>query len=206
MLQEFFPVLEGVPMGDLWILLFWGVLILLPLVLGLWIWLQKSPRSGAGVFSFSFGAAILGVFYAAKGDGYGVRRLLMGTLVFLWGAYLLRLFWVPLDADSETEAPLVPSFLTLLGGAILAVFLSIPFALLAIDPWQQLTLYEWLGLLIWIGGMAGHIADDSRCPLFEWVIWIAYCVAALATPFGAWTVLCPLVLLIILKPFQNIQA
>ncbi len=78
--------------------------------------------------------------------------------------------------------------------------------MLANEPWQQVTLYEWLGLLLWLVGMAGHMVDESRRSLFEWLIWIAYCIAALATPFGAWTILCPLILLYFLKPFQNIPA
>ena len=40
MIQEFFPVLDAVPMGDLWVLLIWGFGIALLYALAFWFWLK----------------------------------------------------------------------------------------------------------------------------------------------------------------------
>ncbi len=108
--------------------------------------------------------------------------------------------------------------------ALLAVVLSIPFALLAMDPLQRITGYEWLGLSLWVIAFWGeYVADSqlkhfkadpenqglvcqeglwyhSRHPnyFFEWMIWVAYFVSALATSYGAWTIICPMLMLFLL--------
>ena len=115
---------------------------------------------------------------------------------------------------------------------VLVVLLSIPFALLALDPLDRITGYEWAGLLLWaiaLGGEMisdaqlkhfkadpdneGHVCDvglwhHSRHPnyFFEWLVWVSYFIAALATDYGLWTIICPLVMLFFLLRVTGIPA
>jgi steroid 5-alpha reductase family enzyme len=234
MFQEFFPVLDAVPMGDLWILLVLGLFIVGIWMFVLWLWHFKLQNAGVVDFGWASGLAILGLFYAVKGEGYGPRRLLMGMMVVFWGG---RLAWHLLTDRILAGKPEDPRYVAIrerwqsrLGlkfffffefQALLAVLLSVPFALLAIDPLDRISGYEWAGLLIWMEGVVGESLADSQlkrfkedpenqgrvCQVglwyysrhpnyfFEWLIWVAYFVAALATPYGPWTIVCPLLML-----------
>src|ERR1700747_2904789 len=90
MIQEFFPVLDAVPMGDLWVLLLWGLLAMGAWMFVLWLWHFKLQNAGVVDFGWASGLAFLGILYAFKADGYGPRRWLIGSMVFLWGG---RLAW-----------------------------------------------------------------------------------------------------------------
>jgi steroid 5-alpha reductase family enzyme len=113
--------------------------------------------------------------------------------------------------------------------ALFGVFLSIPWVLLAVEPLQRITAYEWAGFLLWLIGVAGatvsetqlkHFMSDPdnegqpcqvgfwhyfRHPdyVFEGLVWFAYFLAALSTPYGAWTILCPLFVLVWRAPRAN---
>jgi steroid 5-alpha reductase family enzyme len=234
MFQEFFPVLEGVPMGDLWVLLAWGLLFMMVWMFLLWLWHFKLQNAGVVDFGWASGLMILGIFYAVKADGYTPRRWLIGMMVGLWGG---RLAWHLLKDRILGDKPEDARYATLrarwethLGikfffffqlQAIVAVFLSIPFALLSVDSLDRITGFEWLGLLIWVMAFLGEVMADaqlkqfkadpdneghvcqgglwyySRHPnyFFEWLIWVAYFVAALESDYGIWTVVCPLLML-----------
>ena len=104
--------------------------------------------------------------------------------------------------------------------AVLNVILSIPFLLMVMNDRPGITVLEWAGLCIWIIAVTGEgIADYqlklfkknpankgkvcdrglwyySRHPnyFFEWMIWIAYFVAALSSPYGWISIICPLLM------------
>jgi steroid 5-alpha reductase family enzyme len=200
MLQEFFPILEGAPMGDLWILLALGSLFMICWMLILWVWQWKRQVSGMENAGWSSGLGVVVLLYAIKADGYGPRRFLIAVLAALSSVFLARRFWV-------TGEPTAPSgfkglFLFEIR-AIQAVFLSLPMALLVIDPLPTITVYEWIGLLIWVLGMAGQIFMEERRSFYEWLVWLSYFIAALTTPYGGWTILCPLLMLVVLRPFKH---
>jgi steroid 5-alpha reductase family enzyme len=238
MLQEFFPVLDAVPMGDLWILLMWGLLLMTVWMFALWLWHFKLRNAGLLIFGWASGLAFLGVFYAIKADGYGPRRFLIATMALLWGGRLAWRQWSDRIGGAKAEDPRLAAtrerwqnrvgmkFLLLFEWrALLAVVLSIPFALLALDPLQRITGYEWLGFGLWVvalwgefvadsqlkhfksePGNEGRVCEDglwyhSRHPnyFFEWLIWCAFFLSALATSYGAWTIICPLLMLILLR-------
>src|ERR1019366_6981086 len=104
--QEFFPILEGAPLGGLWLLLIGGVL-----AMGVWmfvLWLVHYKLENAGVMDFGWasGLAFLGVYYAIMAEGYAPRRWLIGTMVLVWG---VRLSW-RLLAERILGQPEDPSF------------------------------------------------------------------------------------------------
>ena len=202
-------------MGGLWMLLIYGVLIVALWMFVLWLVHFKLQNAGVVEFGWASSLAFLGAFYAIKADGYGPRRWLIGMMVLLWGG---RLAWQLLSDRVLSGKPEDPAyavvrdrwprwaglrFLVLFESrALLAVVLSLPFALLAVDPWPQITVYEWVGLILWLAAMAGTWVTDPqlrRHSFLEWLIWAAYSIAALETPYGAWTILCPLAMLFSLR-------
>ena len=105
--------------------------------------------------------------------------------------------------------------------ALLLALLSAPALLVCMNPLPQLQLTEWMGLAIWVVALSGESTADrqlqrfrtnpanrgavcdiglwrySRHPnyFFEWLIWVAYLVFALASPFGWLTIYCPALML-----------
>jgi steroid 5-alpha reductase family enzyme len=212
MFQEFFPILEGAPMGGFWLLLIYG-----SLAVALWmfvLWLLHFKLQNAGVMDFGWASSLmfLGVFDALKADGYGPRRWLIGTMAFVWGG---QLAWRLLSERILGENPEDPRYadlrerwrgwaglrllISFAWRALLAVLFSIPFALLSVDPLAEITVYEWIGLAVWAAALFGGWRTDVRLKrhaLFEGLIWTAYFASALATPYGAWTIVFPLMMLL----------
>jgi steroid 5-alpha reductase family enzyme len=113
---------------------------------------------------------------------------------------------------------------------IFNVILSIPFIFILSNRLEAFHPLEILGVLIWIGGLLGEsIADRqlhvfvknkankgkicqeglwgySRHPnfFFEWVMWIAYAVIALGSPFGIWGIIAPVFMLFLLMKVTGI--
>jgi steroid 5-alpha reductase family enzyme len=105
--------------------------------------------------------------------------------------------------------------------AVLIVVLSVPILLICSNPRPHLAGIEYAGVLVWLIALAGEAVADrqlqrfkadrgnrgdicqtglwrySRHPnyFFEWLIWVAYFLLALAVPGGWWTVYCPLLML-----------
>lgn len=121
--------------------------------------------------------------------------------------------------------------------AALALFLSIPFALVMSDVNSALSIFGITGVSIWVIAVAGEsIADAqlrsfksdpknkgkvcerglwyySRHPnyFFEWLIWVAFFVFAMGSPYGFVSIICPLVMLYFLVkvtgiPYTEIQS
>jgi steroid 5-alpha reductase family enzyme len=95
-----------------------------------------------------------------------------------------------------------------------------------------MSVFEWLGAIVWLVALAGESIADSQlksfksrpvnkgkvCQIglwrysrhpnyfFEWLIWVAYFVFALASPFGSLSILCPLLMLYFLFKVTGIPA
>jgi steroid 5-alpha reductase family enzyme len=122
-------------------------------------------------------------------------------------------------------------FFFLFQGA-LDLFLGIPFLLAAVNPAPRIALLEWAGFGIWAVAIAGETSADralerfkddpgnrgktcrdglwkySRHPnyFFEWLVWIAYAVFALASPWGWIALACPALMLYFLLRVTGIPA
>lgn len=116
--------------------------------------------------------------------------------------------------------------------ALLDVLLSLPMLLAALNPAPQLSPLEYAGVGLWLLAVVGEsIADAqlaafkrdpgnrrrvcqqglwrySRHPnyFFEWFIWVAWMVYALASPWGLWSVICPALMLFFLFRVTGIPA
>ncbi len=110
------------------------------------------------------------------------------------------------------------------------VFLAIPFFIITANTNPELSALEYAGTALWIIGLLGEsIADNqmkifkkdpankgkvcniglwnySRHPnyFFEWLMWLAYFIFALASPYGYLAVISPLVILYLLLKVTGI--
>jgi len=115
----------------------------------------------------------------------------------------------------------VKSFFFFQFQALLDVLLSLPFLWMALNPNPGLNGWEMAGLLLWIVALTGESLADaqlkrfkaslankgktcrvglwnySRHPnyFFEWLIWVAFFVAAMGSPWGWTSILCPVLML-----------
>ncbi len=122
-------------------------------------------------------------------------------------------------------------FFFLFQGA-LDLFLAIPFLLAAVNPAPRISPLEWAGLLMWAVAIAAETFADralerfkanpanrgrtcreglwkySRHPnyFFEWLVWVAYAVFALASPWGWIALGCPALMLYFLLCVTGIPA
>lgn len=116
--------------------------------------------------------------------------------------------------------------------ALLDVFLSLPFLLAVLNTDPRISLLEWLGLGLAAVSIVGESLADgqlhrfksdpgnrgkvcqtglwrySRHPnyFFEWLIWCAYFLFALASPYGYLAIVCPLLMLYFLFRVTGIPA
>lgn len=115
---------------------------------------------------------------------------------------------------------------------VLDLFLGIPFLLAAGNPAPRIAPLEWAGFGIWLIAIAGETCADralerfkadpahrgktcreglwkySRHPnyFFEWLVWIAYAVFSLASPWGWIALACPALMLYFLLRVTGIPA
>jgi steroid 5-alpha reductase family enzyme len=115
---------------------------------------------------------------------------------------------------------------------LLIVLLSVPFALVWVSGPSQPGLWEWLGFALWLVAVLGESAADrqlqtfksdprnhgktcrvglwrySRHPnyFFEWLVWMAFFIFALGTPWGWTAFYAPLLMLWFLWKFTGIPA
>lgn len=116
--------------------------------------------------------------------------------------------------------------------ALLNVILSVPLLLVAVNPRSELSPLEWLGCALWIIAVAGESLADrqlrafksdlanrgkvcnlglwrySRHPnyFFEWLVWVALFVFALASPYGFVSIIAPALMLYFLLRVTGIPA
>lgn len=114
----------------------------------------------------------------------------------------------------------------------LNVLLSVPFLVMCFDPFPSLGFPEWAALALWGIAMAGEAAADaqlkafkanpanrgnvcetglwnySRHPnyFFEWLIWVAYFLAACLSPWGWLAFVSPALMLFFLLKVTGIPA
>jgi len=116
--------------------------------------------------------------------------------------------------------------------ALLDVVLSLPMLLAAMNPEPELSVLEYAGVALWLVAVIGESVADaqlaafkrnpanrgrvcqaglwrySRHPnyFFEWFIWVAWLVYALASPWGWLAVVCPALMLFFLFRVTGIPA
>jgi len=139
-----------------------------------------------------------------------------------------------LRAEWEAKGVDVPRrfLLFFLFQGLLDVFLSIPMLVAVLNPEPRFSAWEVAGASLWLVSVAGESAADaqlerfkadpanrgrtcdaglwrySRHPnyFFEWLVWVAWLVFALGSPWGGAAALCPALMLFFLLRVTGIPA
>lgn len=216
-------------MNDLLPLFYVGGVVLLVLFSLTWLIQLRTMNAGVVDTVWSASFPILAMIYFVLVDGYVPRQLLVLLVVTVWGfrlaGYLyLRTIGHPEDvryAALRKEWGQKQNILMLrfyYFQAILALTLSLPFALMMVNTTPSLHYYEVGGACLWLVALIGESTADqqlkkfkedptnkgkicdqglwyySRHPnyFFEWLIWVSYFIMALDSAWGFASIICPL--------------
>jgi len=210
-----------------------GWLLMTAIMAGLWL-VQKIRQDASLVdVAWSAGLGILAIFYALTAHGYPPRRFLLALLVGVW-AFRLALYlffnrvWGKLeDGRYQTlrqqwgEKAQPYFFIFFQAQALLDVIFSLPFLVVANNPEPMFSWWEFAGVAVWLGAVAGETLADrqlagfrtdprnrgkscrvglwrySRHPnyFFEWLHWWTYVLMAIGTSSWWLTLIGPALML-----------
>lgn len=114
--------------------------------------------------------------------------------------------------------------------AVLIAVLSIPMLIVMENPAPGLSIFEWSGILLWLAALIGEAEADRQLALFkrnpenkgkvcqsglwnysrhpnyffEWLVWVAYFVFALGSPYGWLSIGGPVIMFVILTRLTGI--
>jgi steroid 5-alpha reductase family enzyme len=124
--------------------------------------------------------AVLALFYAIMGDGYGPRKLLFFLMVSTWSIrlayYLFKRIKGHHPAEDARYAQLrkewepAPNFRFLVFFELQGIFnilLSIPFLLVCMNSKVVLLPVEFLGAAVWLVGVIGESTSDGQLSRFK---------------------------------------
>ncbi len=206
-------------------------------------WLIQLETKNAAIVDSIWSASfpMLALIYFFLTDGFYKRNALILMMVFIWGIRLASYLFIRASSHPEDirytvlreqwgtrQNILMLRFFYFQG--ILALILSLPFALVMRNSSHELKIVEWIGAAIWVIGVTGESIADwqlkkfksdssnkgricevglwnySRHPnyFFEWLVWVAYFVFALGSPYGWISVTCPAAILYFLLKVTGI--
>ncbi len=145
------------------------------------LWLIHFPMRNAAIVDVGWagGLALLGILYAALGDGLAVRRYLIGGMAAVWGLRLAlhlltdRILGHPEEGRYQelrrkwgTNIEL-KFFFFYQFQAVLCMVLAAPYYLAARNPAPELGWLEWAGLGVWLVGVCGESMADRQLAKFK---------------------------------------
>ncbi len=229
-------------MSDIIPLFLIGGLALLVLFTLTWL-LQLQTKNAAivdTIWSASF--PLLAIIYFILVNGYLPRQLLLLAVVGVWGIRLAlhlyaRTVGHPEDVRytalrkewGEKQNILMLRFYYF--QTILALVLSLPFALIMVNTTPDLNYFEIAGASLWLIAVVGESTADyqlnkfredpsnkgkvcdhglwyySRHPnyFFEWLIWVAFFIMSLGSAWGFISIICPVAMFYFLTKVTGIK-
>jgi steroid 5-alpha reductase family enzyme len=183
-------------------------------------WLMQRALNNAGIVdvTWSYNFLFIVLVFVMMSDGNLTRKLLIAGMVAAWsirlGTHLLiRVGGHIKEEDGRykqlrtdwSENLQFKFFMFFQFQGVLNLLLSLPFLLVCLNKDNEITLLEQSGVLKKFKSVPsnkGKVCDvglwsASRHPnyFFEWLIWVAYCVFALSSPYGWLSVICPALML-----------
>jgi steroid 5-alpha reductase family enzyme len=224
-------------------MLFQGFVLVVATMMATWLYSLRIKNAGIVDITWSALFSLLVFIYAAFGEGFAPRKILIAAMVGIWSLRLAAHLFTRVKSEHPTEdkryAALRKSWEPNEDYRFLAFFqlqgltnllLSIPFALICINISPELSPLELVAVLLWLVAILGEAASDrqlsrfkhdpqnkgktcdvgfwkySRHPnyFFEWLIWCAFFLFALASPWGWITVYCPILMFLLLTRVTGI--
>lgn len=156
-----------------------GAALVAALMFALWLIHLRTGNAAIVDAGWAGGLAMLGVLYAALGEGYEPRRVLIGGMTAIWGirlaVFLLatRIIGHPEEGRYQelrrkwvTNLP--QKFLAFFQfQALTCVLLAIPFQLAAMNRAPGITWLEWTAVMLWAGAMSGEAIADAQLDRFK---------------------------------------
>jgi steroid 5-alpha reductase family enzyme len=214
------------------------------LMLALWLIHLRLRNASIVDPGWAGSLALLGVIYAAVTGRYPARAVLIAAMAAIWGLrlalYLLltRVIGHPeegryVELRKQWGGRVELKFLVFFEcQALLAIVLSVPFLLAALNPEPRLSAFEYAGAALWTVAFIGEVTADwqlqrfkrdpvhrghtcrvglwrySRHPnyFFEWLIWVGFAVFALGSHYGYLGLASPLLMLLFLFRITGIPA
>ena len=210
------------------------------------LWLVSLRLKNAGLVDLGWVTGLVGTewIYFWKAQGFGPRKFLIFLMVSLWGLRLAAHLAARLARDPSEDARyqkireawktrlnLKFLFFFLFQG-VLVVVLSLPFLIASIHEANTLSIFEGLGLGIWVIAISGEALADaqlkcfksdpahkpkvcqaglwnySRHPnyFFEWLVWVSFFIFALGSRGGWMGVISPALMLYLLLFVSGVPA
>ena len=202
-------------------------------MLGLWWFQCWYENAGIADFGYCVIFIVVSMVYAVVLPGDPLRRGLLGAMGAVYGFRLAwhlivhRMYGKSEDARYQTlrrkmgKWAQLGFFIYFQGQAIAIAVFSLPLMVLMLNPSQQFSLWEILGVMLWIVGVVGEARADnqlsrfrenpdnlgktcrgglwrySRHPnyFFEGLIWCSYAVMAIGMPNGWVTLIGPVLMI-----------
>jgi steroid 5-alpha reductase family enzyme len=215
------------------------------IMLFVWLWAVQIENGGVVDIFWSFNFPVIALILLFLAEGFQSRVYMICGMVVIWGVRLgshlgnrvlshlheeegryaqLRKEWAP-HADRKL-------FSFFQAQAVSNVFLAVPFFIITSNTAPQISIFEYLGLAVWIFALIGEATADwqldrfkknpsnkgkvcdvgfwnySRHPnyFFEWLIWVSYFIFALGSPYGFIAVISPGIILYLLLNVTGIPA
>ena len=202
------------------------------LFFAMWIYHLIIKNAAIVDVGWGLGFILLCLIYILEGHGFNLRNTICLIMILLWGLrivfYLLKRFTAEKEEDKRYkkirqgfgEMAWLKFLLIFEFQAALEMIIGIPMIIVSFNPNPGLSLFEIVGLLIFIVAFIGEaIADQqlfdfksnkmnkgktcdiglwqySRHPnyFFEWLVWVGFFVYALGSPMGWVAIISPIVM------------
>ncbi len=217
------------------------------ILMGLWmtlLWLIQLKTHNAAIVDVGWAVSFLALtlLYVGVMPSHPRRHAVLLAMVGIWSLRLAFHLWIDrvwrkpedpryhaLRIKWTTRRPL-KFFILFQFQAGLAVLVSLPFLLTAMNSQRSLSAWEWLGASLWLVALIGESVADaqlkrfkadashqgqtcrvglwnySRHPnyFFEWLVWVAFAVFALGGPWGWTAAASPAIMLFLLLNLSGI--
>jgi steroid 5-alpha reductase family enzyme len=226
---------------DILIMMLAGFLLLFLLMCILWLIQKQTKNAGIVDVLWAFSFPILTTMYVYMTQGVMTKKSILLCMVWIWGGRLGTYLFIrnqkgPEDIryqklreewGDQSESKM---FFFFQFQALLATVLSFPFALISYNSESGISLFEMIGIVVWMVGVGGESLADSQLKrfkknpankgkvcdsglwhysrhpnyFFEWTIWVSYFIFALSVPYGWLSIVSPLFMLYFLVKVTGI--
>jgi steroid 5-alpha reductase family enzyme len=194
-----------------------------------WLWYRSTNNPSVVDVGWATGLTLAGIIYLNHND-WTLQSFILGLILIIWGARLAGYLWytrirkkqvdkryLALSDDWKIAKPL-GFFLNFQFQGLLIFIISIPWYFASLNTHANFSLFEKVGLLLFIIAITFETLSDiqlnsfkkkfpnkvcndklwhyCRHPnyYFEWLIWCSFTIFALSVPYGWISIISPLTL------------